>query len=77
VDQGEKDNEHTKYFASLINSVATTVVATGAVVPSINYVYNILPATLEGWQINLMALSCVLSGLFIHLIGHIVLGGLK
>ncbi len=48
-----------------------------SIVPGINYVYNILPPMCEVWQINLMALSCVLTGGFMHLLGHYVLGGLK
>lgn len=59
MNQDDKDNEHTKYFASLINTIATAIIAGGSIVPGINYVYNILPPMLEGWQVNLMALNCV------------------
>jgi hypothetical protein len=77
VTEEDKDNEVLKLTATLINTVASSVVTIGTLVPIGQLVYGILPNTIESGLVYGSAIICIGIGLGIHLASHLVLKGLQ
>jgi hypothetical protein len=75
--EDDKDNEVLKLVASLINTVAGSVITVGTLVPIGQLIYGILPNTVESGLVYSSAVICIAIGLSIHLVGHLVLKGLQ
>jgi hypothetical protein len=73
----DKDNEVIKLVASLVNTVAGSVITVGTLVPIAQLVYGILPNNIESGLVYSSAVICIAIGLSIHLAGHLVLKGLQ
>lgn len=66
-----------KLTASLINTVAGSVITVGTLVPIGQLVYGILPITIDSALVYGSAIICIGIGVGIHLAGHLVLKGLQ
>ena len=76
--EDEKDNEQLKLFVGWVNTLSTGIIVAGTFVPALNYVYEILPQTAQGWHIYGGAIICVVVGIVLHIGGQLILsGGLK
>jgi amino acid transporter len=77
VKEEDKFNEHLKLVASWLNSLSMAVMVAGTVVPTFQFFYGFLPQNVDPLVIYLGGVISVICGLFIHVGGHRVLGGLQ
>ncbi|MBV8924406.1 MAG: hypothetical protein JOZ74_03455 [Bradyrhizobium sp.] len=75
--EGERRNERRKLVANWFNTVATAIMTVGSFVPLAQFVYGILPANVDLLLVYGSGLICVGCGTLLHLMGHMVLGGLE
>ena len=70
-------NERTKLTANWLNTLATALVATGAIAPVAAWLYGFPSAIADALTLGIMSAACTLSGAVLHLLARMVLGGLK
>jgi hypothetical protein len=73
----ERRNEHLKLVANWSNTVATAIIAAGTFIPAAQFIFHLLPTNTETGLVFGTGLVCIVSGLAIHLFGHVFLGGLR
>jgi hypothetical protein len=73
----DRDNEHLKLTANWVNTIATATMTVGTFVPAFQWIYGILPKDTDWALVVTLGVICILLGIFIHLMGHLALGGLK
>jgi hypothetical protein len=73
----EKRNEHLKHIAGWFNTLAAGIVTAGTFVPAAQFIFNLLPAGIDNGLVVGLGVVCIGAGCIIHLLGHILLGGLR
>ena len=71
------ENERTKLTAAWLNTLATALIAAGAVAPAAAAFIGISALPIETGRVVVLAATCVLAGNGIHLGARRVLGSLR
>jgi Na+/H+ antiporter NhaC len=66
-------NEQTKLTAGWLNTLATAIIATGALAPIAAAIYGISQPTLSWIALSALSATCFALGAFIHLLGRLAL----
>jgi len=69
-------DERTKLTATFLNSIATAMVAAGAVVPFAAFTYE-MPGAARGRAVVLVGVSWAVAGVIMHLMARRLLGRLS
>jgi hypothetical protein len=67
-------NEHVKLFANWMNTAATAIIAAGTFVPAAQFIFRLLPATVDNGLVIGLGAVCVVVGIWLHFVGHLALG---
>lgn len=73
----DKFNEHLKLLANWGNTLATALIAAGFFVPAAQAFFHLLPATVDFGDIVAWGTVCIVMGLGLHLLGHLILEWLR
>ena len=77
MNDDDKRNEHLKLMANAFNTLAAAVATTGTLVPAAQFIFAILPKTVDPSLVGAIGISCVGAGIFLNSIGQAVLRGLR
>lgn len=70
-------NESIKLIATWLNALSVAAIAAGVFAPLVYNVYDFGPKMAPDTPLGSFAVVCICLGLALHLIGHLVLGGLR
>lgn len=73
----DRQNERFKLGANWFNALAVAVVSVGAFVPLGQEIYGFLPVGTDPTLVYAVTPICIAAGLFLHLAGQWLLGGLQ
>lgn len=66
-------NEQTKLTANWLNTLATAIIATGALAPIAASLYGLSQSTLSWTTVSLLSAACFGFGAFLHALGRLTL----
>jgi hypothetical protein len=70
-------NERTKLTATWLNTLAAAIIAAGLFAPLAALLYGLAELRIGPFSVTAMVLVCLLGGLFLHIVGRVVLGRLR
>jgi hypothetical protein len=73
----ELRNERLKLTANWTNTIGTAIITAGTFIPAAQFIYGVLPKETDLTMVYGSGVICIGSGVFIHLAGQWILGGLR
>ena len=73
----DKHNERLKLAANWMNTISTGILTVGALIPSAQFVFGILPLGIDQGLVYGSGVGCIGVGIFLHLAGQWILGYLE
>ena len=70
-------NEQTKLTANWLNTIATAIIATGALAPIAASIYGISRPSPSWLALSLLSAACFALGAFLHVLGRLALRRLQ
>jgi hypothetical protein len=73
----EIQNERLKLAANWFNTLATAIMTAGLFVPAAQFIFEVLPPSIDSALVYGTGGVCVGAGIALHLLGQWTLGGLE